>query len=50
MQGDVDMPKAEYDLLFDMKNNTSRAFHLWISKRHSRGIVMEVEDTANAYQ
>lgn len=49
IKGDVDMPKGDYNLLIQMENDTTEAYHLWLSNDYTTGTVSIVTDTATAY-
>lgn len=51
INGDVDMPKGDYNLELKFKNGTVDVFHLWIPKDNNPyGTLINKENTAEAYQ
>ncbi|WP_217589511.1 hypothetical protein [Lentibacillus saliphilus] len=50
IDGDVDMPAGDYNVLVNFADDTSKGFHLWISEDDSVATIMKLEDTATAYK
>lgn len=49
VEGSIDMPEGDYNLLLYSNENISEGFHLWISERHPTGTIVNIADTATAY-
>ncbi len=49
IDGDVDMPKGDYNIHLQFSDDQLTAFHLWISEESSIGTIIEIDDTSTAY-